>query len=200
MFPTLLKIRETNIHLRMDIPSSSLTVRISSWKWAFQPCKISIWIWSHLSFVDQIHIRRSKNDLFQRDILTAKDVCFIVTRTDIYLTYDDGGRPFSNGNPSWLECSFSGRYPYCEGGWRNIHPRLVVRLSFFFTILCSKWISIMVGMVICRTISLLWWRIKEYPSYTIPTSDRWIFRLGYELRISTDINQLKTGFIMWANF
>ena len=131
MHDTLLKIRETNIHLRMDIPSSSLTVRISSWKWAFQPCKISIWIWSHLSFVDQIHIRRSKNDLFQRDILTAKDVCFIVTRTDIYLTYDDGGRPFSNGNPSWLECSFSGRYPYCEGGWRNIHPRLVVRLSVF---------------------------------------------------------------------
>ena len=116
----------------MDIPSSSLSVRIWSWKWAFQPCKISIWIWSHLSFVDQINIHRSKNDLFQRDILTAMDVCFIGTRTDIYLTYDDGGRPFPNGNPSWLECSFSGRYPYCEGGWRNIHLRLDVRLSFLF--------------------------------------------------------------------
>ena len=30
---------------------------------------------------------------------------------------------------------------------------------FFLTTLCSKWISIMVGIVICRMIFLLWWRI-----------------------------------------
>ena len=125
----LLKIRDTNIQQRMDIPSSSIAVRTLSWKWAFQPCWIYIWIRSNLSFAGQINIHPRKKVHFQEDILTAMDVCFILTWSDIYLTYKQQGWPYSNGYPTRLECSFSGWYSYCDGGWRNIHPRLDDRKS-----------------------------------------------------------------------
>ena len=35
---------QENLWRRMDFTSPSITVRISSWKWAFQPCWILIWL------------------------------------------------------------------------------------------------------------------------------------------------------------
>ena len=70
----------------------------------------------------QMEIHHGWNAHFQDDILTVREddgisiLDWMFASRFFYLYY------VLNGYPSWLEWLFAGRYPYCDGGSRNIHP------------------------------------------------------------------------------
>ena len=112
---------QVSLRRRMDFTSSSITVRISSWKWAFQPYQILVWPTANFNLILQICIPTLSNRhpvirLQSSDMVRISTFCIC---------------PRSNWYPARLECSFSGWYPDCDGWWGTIHPTPEVFLSQF---------------------------------------------------------------------